>query len=67
MLEIFNMFEKDRDGLINENDINYIIDEIGEDFEDEIIKELINMGDEDKDGKINFIEFKKIFNSKNNS
>jgi hypothetical protein len=23
------------------------------------------MGDDDKDGKINFIEFKKIFNSKN--
>ncbi len=65
LLEIFNMFDKDRDGLISENDINYIIDEIGEEFEDEIIKELISMGDDDKDGKINFIEFKKIFNSKN--
>ena len=64
LLEIFNMFDKDRDGLISENDINYIIDEIGEDFEEEIIKELISMGDEDRDGKINFIEFKKIFNSK---
>ena len=59
------MFDKDRDGLISEKDINYIIDEIGEDFGEDIVKELINMGDEDKDGKINFIEFKKIFISKN--
>ena len=65
LLEIFNMFDKDRDGLISEKDINYIIDEIGEDFGEDIVKKLINMGDEDKDGKINFIEFKKIFISKN--
>ena len=64
LLEIFNMFDKNRDGLISENDIYYIIEEIGEEFEEDIIKELINIGDEDKDGKINFIEFKKIFNSK---
>ena len=61
LLEIFNMFDKDRDGLICETDINYIIDEIGEEFDIQIVKELITLGDDDKDGKINFIEFKKIF------
>jgi len=66
LMEIFNMFDKDRDGLINEGDINYIIEEIGEDIQPDIIKELINMGDEDKDGNINFIEFKKIFTKNNN-
>ena len=64
LLEIFNMFDKDRDGFICEKDVNYIIDEIGEEFDKEIIKELFSMGDDDKDGNLNFIEFKKIFNSK---
>ena len=64
LLEIFNMFDKDRDGLISEKDVNYIIDEIGEEFDKDIIKELFSMGDDDKDGNLNFIEFKKIFNSK---
>ena len=40
LLEIFNMFDKDRDGLISEDDINYISEEIGEKFEKDIIKEL---------------------------
>ena len=58
------MFDKDRDGLITEKDVHYIVDEIGEEFEEDIIKELFSMGDDDKDGNLNFIEFKKIFNSK---
>ena len=43
------------------NNINYVIDEIGDDLDEDIISELIAKGDEDNDGRINFIEFKKIF------
>ena len=61
LLEIFNMFDKNRDGYITEDDINYIIDEIGEDIDEDIVTELIKKGDDDNDSRINFIEFKKIF------
>ena len=61
LLEIFNVFDKNKDGFITEDDINYVIDEIGDDLDEDIISELIAKGDEDNDGRINFIEFKKIF------
>ena len=61
LLEIFNMFDKNKDGFISEEDINYILDEIGDDLDEEIVTELIKKGDEDNDGRITFIEFKKIF------
>ena len=66
LLEIFNMFDKNRDGFISEEDINYIIDEVGDDLDEEIITELIKKGDDDNDSRINFIEFKKIFIGKKN-
>ena len=66
LLEIFNMFDKNRDGFINEEDINYIINEIGDDLDEEIVTELVKKGDEDNDSRITFIEFKKIFIGKKN-
>ena len=67
LLEIFNMFDKNRDGFISEDDINYIIDEVNDDLDEDIVSELIRKGDEDNDGKISFIEFKKIFIGKKNN
>ena len=35
----------------------YIIDEVGDDLDEEVISEIIKKADEDNDRRINFIEF----------
>ena len=60
LLETFQVFDKDADGLISAEDLRYVIKAVGEELEDDLIDQLIEQGELDQDGKINYHEFVRI-------
>lgn len=64
LLETFQVFDKDADGLISGDDLRYVIRLVNEEIEDELIDQLIDQADLDQDGKINYHEFVRIMTAK---
>ena len=62
--EVFDLFDKDKDGSINEKELGNILRSLGHDPTDQDLSEMINEVDNNSDSKIEFEEFCKIMNNK---
>ena len=62
--EYFDMFDRDKDGSINEKELGNILRSLGHDPTDQDLSEMINEVDNNSDSKIEFEEFCKIMNNK---
>ena len=62
--EYFDMFDRDKDGSINEKELGNILRSLGHDPTDQDLSEMINEVDNNSDSKIEFDEFCKIMNNK---
>jgi len=57
LIEMFEVFDRNGDGLLSKDEIKNLFDSINEEISDEILEEFIKEADLDNDGKINFQEF----------
>ncbi len=62
--EYFDMFDRDKDNLINEKELGNILRSLGHDPTDQDLTEMIKEVDNDSDSKIEVEEFLKIMNNK---
>ena len=62
--EYFDMFDRDKDGSINEKELGNILRSLGHDPTDQDLTEMLNEVDNNSDKKIEFDEFCKIMNNK---
>ncbi|CAF0963368.1 unnamed protein product [Adineta ricciae] len=62
--DAFNLFDQDRDGFVNVDDLREIMTNLGEKITDEDLDEMIREADIDKDFKVNFREFQRIMSFK---
>jgi calmodulin len=62
--EYFDMFDRDKDNLINEKELGNILRSLGHDPTEQDLTEMIKEVDNDSDSKIEFEEFLKIMNNK---
>jgi calmodulin len=62
--EYFDMFDRDKDNLINEKELGNILRCLGHDPTEQDLTEMIKEVDNDSDSKIEFEEFLKIMNNK---
>jgi len=63
--EIFDVFDLNKDGGIDKDELKHIMTSIGENVQDEDIDDMIKEADEDGDDAINFEEFyRKVTNPK---
>ncbi|CAA7035838.1 unnamed protein product [Microthlaspi erraticum] len=56
----FKILDHDNNGKISQRDIKVIAKELGENFTDNDIEEMIEEADRDKDGEVNLEEFMKM-------
>ena len=56
-LEAFKIFDKNNDGLITQDELKQLLNNIGQNPSDSEIQDMINEIDIDGDGKINFDNF----------
>ena len=63
--ETFDMFDLDKDGLINVNELGCAMRAQAMTPTDQDLEDMIKYADEDEDGKINIKEFLLLMNSKN--
>ena len=61
---IFNLFDIDKSGTIDSNELRKIMKVLGIHFTQSEIEEMVRLLDEDKSGTIDFDEFVKIFEQK---
>ena len=59
----FNVFDRDGDGLITEDELHITMNNIGEPMNENEVKAMIAEADLDGDGKINFKEFQKLMDN----
>ena len=64
LIEMFEVFDRDGDGLLSKDEIKNLFDSINEEISDEILEEFIKEADLDNDGKINFQEFVNLLTMK---
>ena len=64
LIEMFEVFDRDGDGLLSKDEIKNVFNSINEEINDEILEEFIKEADLDNDGKINFKEFVNLFTMK---
>ena len=64
LLESFQLFDRDGDGLISVEDLKYVFKAIGEKLEEELINQLKQQGCVDQDGNITYQEFVRIMTDK---
>ena len=62
--EYFDMFDRDKDGSINEKELGNILRSLGHDPTDQDLTEMLNEVVNNSDKKIEFDEFCKIMNNK---
>ncbi|CAI4229708.1 unnamed protein product [Auanema sp. JU1783] len=55
--QVFNVFDKNQDGLISLDDLVYVMMSLGEKLTEAEAKDMIKEGDLDHDGMIDFQEF----------
>merc|ERR1719232_787852 len=56
----FNVFDRDGDGLISEEELRLTMNNLGEPLTEAEVKSMIAEADMDGDGKINFQEFSRL-------
>ena len=56
----FKLFDKEGTGLIDKNQLKYVMEVLGEKLTDEEAEEMIKESDLDNDGFINFEEFSRL-------
>jgi calmodulin len=54
------VFDKDGNGYITKNELRHLMNNIGENFTEKEIEEMIREADTDGDGKVNYSEFVQI-------
>ena len=64
LIEMFEVFDRNGDGLLSKDEIKNLFDSINEEISDEILEEFIKEADLDNDGKINFQEFVNLLTMK---
>ena len=60
----FNVFDRNGDGLITEDELHITMNNLGEPMNEDEVKAMIAEADLDGDGKINLREFKLLMDSK---
>ena len=60
----FNVFDKDGNGLISAAELRHVLTNLGENFTDKAIDDMIKEADIDGDGQINYDEFVTLMTSK---
>jgi calmodulin len=62
--EAFEMFDRDRDGLINSKELGNILRSLGHDPSEQELTDMVNETDSNDDGKIDFNEFMQIMHKR---
>ncbi|KAG5682620.1 hypothetical protein PVAND_011962 [Polypedilum vanderplanki] len=65
IVEIFNIFDKDKDGFITVEEMRQTFSDFGDDFDAKRIEAIIRESDQDGDGKLSIEEFIHLFNNNN--
>ncbi len=60
MMKVFKLFDDDETGRISFKNIKRVCRELGENFSDDEIREMIEEGDKDNDGEVGEEEFIRI-------
>ena len=61
--EVFNAFDKDRNGYISAAELRHVMVSLGEKLGDQEVHEMIKEADIDGDGQINYEEFRTMVRS----
>merc|ERR1712194_36805 len=61
---VFNLFDKDRNGTFEGDELSKVCKELGEDMPEEDVRELIQRMDLDKDGVVNSDDFYNVITKK---
>lgn len=64
LLEAFSVFDKDGNGFIDQDELTNVLASLGEELDEEQVKEMMRQADKDGDGLVSFEEFKDIMCSK---
>ena len=67
IIRAFESFDLGQKGFVDMADLKSAAKELGEDWEDELIKGLIDMADRDHDGKVDLQDFLAFFNQDSSS
>ncbi len=59
--EVFDLFDKDKDGAITTKELGYVMRALGADITQTELQEMINKIDQNSSGKIEFKEFLELF------
>ena len=62
MREIFNVFDKNKDGFISTSEIQCVMTSLGETLTEDEVNEMVTEADRDLDSKISFDDFSKLLN-----
>nr|XP_039267497.1 calmodulin-like [Styela clava]XP_039267498.1 calmodulin-like [Styela clava] len=60
ILEIFQMFDKDKDGFISAAELNNLMLQLEENVSEEEVEEMIHLADQDGDGRVSYEEFVRL-------
>ena len=58
----FKVFDMKGDGLVTKAAFRHVLANLGEDIDGEDVDRIVDEADKDGDGKLNFHEFKALFN-----
>merc|ERR1712072_936606 len=61
---VFKLFDKDRNGTLEADDLSRVCKELGEDMPEEDVREVINRMDLDQDGAVNLDDFYNVLAKK---
>ncbi len=62
--EAFDMFDRDKDGKINNNELNNVMKAIGYNLTEKEVSEIMGENDNDNDGKLKFEEVLYLVNNR---
>ncbi|KAL3874519.1 hypothetical protein ACJMK2_037525 [Sinanodonta woodiana] len=61
--DVFNIFDRDGNGFICNEELKFVMTNLGEKLTDEEIGEMIKEADKDKDGQISYDDFLRLMTS----
>ena len=64
LIEAFKVFDRDGDGLISGNELQHVMNSLGENISQDEVEEMIKEADLDGDGYINYEEFVRMILNK---
>ena len=65
LIEAFKVFDRDGNGLISGNELQHVMNSLGENISQDEVEEMIKEADLDGDGYINYEEFVRMILNKN--